>query len=207
MPGRVLEELEEDLGVQKRMCPCASRSWRLGGTRGNCGGARAEAMRRGERKGGQHGVGMAAARRGNDAWNHRKAGGGMKDAATASGGEAQLGQTASDMARARGGQREVVEGGGRAGKGTWTAQSGAEAAEVAHMAGRAAAARGTKKTEEREREVHEGGPNCNITEMQGPYCNDLITFKAMLKWRWAQKQKCMVFQNLQLCFKDHLRKS
>jgi hypothetical protein len=44
-----------------------------------------------------------------------------------------------------------------------------------------------EKIEEREREVDEGGPKCNITEMQGPYCNDLITFKPVLKWRWAQK--------------------
>jgi hypothetical protein len=40
------------LGIQKRMCPCASRSWRLGGARGDRGEARAEAMRRGGRKGG-----------------------------------------------------------------------------------------------------------------------------------------------------------
>jgi hypothetical protein len=44
------------------------------------------------------------------------------------------------VARAGGGQREVGEGGGGAGKGTWTTQSGAEAAEAAHMAGRTAAA-------------------------------------------------------------------
>jgi hypothetical protein len=67
------------------------------------------------------------------------------DAATASGGEAQLGQTAGDVARTGFGQREVGEGGGGAGKGTWTAQSGAEAAEAAHMAGRVAAACGTEK--------------------------------------------------------------
>jgi hypothetical protein len=60
-------------------------------------------------------------------------------------GEAQLGQTAGDVAWAGGGQREVGEGGGGAGKGTWTAQSGAKAVEVAHMAGRAAAARKTEK--------------------------------------------------------------
>jgi hypothetical protein len=37
--------------------------------------------------------------------------------------------------------------------------------------------------EEREREVDEGGPNCNFVEMQGPYCNASITFKPVLKWR------------------------
>jgi hypothetical protein len=72
-------------------------------------------------------------------WNCRKAGGGTGDAATVSGGEAQLGQTAGDVARAGGGQREVGEGGGGAGKGTWTAQSGTEAA---HMARAVTAARG-----------------------------------------------------------------
>jgi hypothetical protein len=40
------------LGVKKRMCLCTSRSWRLCGARGDHGGARAEAMRRGGRKGG-----------------------------------------------------------------------------------------------------------------------------------------------------------
>jgi hypothetical protein len=45
MPGHVLEKLEEALRVQKRMCLCASRSWRLGGARGDHGEARAEAMR------------------------------------------------------------------------------------------------------------------------------------------------------------------
>jgi hypothetical protein len=34
MPGCVLEKLEEELGVQKRMWPCPSRSWRAGGARG-----------------------------------------------------------------------------------------------------------------------------------------------------------------------------
>jgi hypothetical protein len=44
IPERALEELEKELEVQKRMCPCTSRSWRLGGARGDCGGARAEAL-------------------------------------------------------------------------------------------------------------------------------------------------------------------
>jgi hypothetical protein len=38
-----------------------------------------------------------------------------------------------------------------------------------------------RETEEREREVDEGGPKCNITGIQGPYYKDLITFKAVLK--------------------------
>jgi hypothetical protein len=49
-----------------------------------------------------------------------------------------------------------------------------------HMAGRAAAARG-RETEEREREVDEGGPSCKLQKVQGPYCNAQITFKPVLK--------------------------
>jgi hypothetical protein len=138
-PGRVLEELEKALGVQKKMCPCASRSWHLGGARGDCGGARAEERRRGGRKGeparGREGGGEV----GNDAWSRQKAVGGVGDAATASGGEVRLGQAAGDVARAGGDQREGGEGGGGAEKGTWMAQSSAGMAGVAHMAGTAAA--------------------------------------------------------------------
>jgi hypothetical protein len=64
-----------------------------------------------------------------------------------------------------------------------------------------AAACGRGETEEREREVDEGGPKCNFREMQGPYCNASITFKPVLKWRWAQKQKCMVFQNVKFALR------
>jgi hypothetical protein len=142
LPRRVLEELEKMLGVQKMRCSCASRSWRLDDARGDRGGARAEEMRRGGRTGeparGREGGGKA----GNDVWSHWKAGGGAGDAATVSGGEAQLGQTAGDVARARGGQHDVGEGSGGAGKGTWTAHSGAEVAEAAHMAGAVTAVHG-----------------------------------------------------------------
>jgi hypothetical protein len=142
MPERVPEELEKVLGVQKRMCSCTSRSWRLDGARGDRGGAQAEEMRRGGRKGeparGREGGGKV----GNDAWNRRKAGGGTEDAVTASGGEEQFGQMAGDVARAGGDQREGGEGGGGVEKGTWTAQSSAEMAGVEHMAGTAAAACG-----------------------------------------------------------------
>jgi hypothetical protein len=71
---------------------------------------------------------------------------------------------------------------------------------------RAAAARG-RETEEIEGEVDEGGLDCKFQKEQGPHCNAQVTFKPVLKWRWAQKQKCRVFQNLQLCFKVHLQKS
>jgi hypothetical protein len=142
MPERVPEELEKTLGVQKRMCPCASRSWRLGGARGDRGGAQAEEMRHGGRKGEPARGWEGGGKGGNDTWNRRKAGGGTEDAATASGGEAQFGQTAGDVARAGGDPRKGGEGGGGAEKGMWTAQSSARTAAVAHMAGTAAAARG-----------------------------------------------------------------
>jgi hypothetical protein len=64
--------------------------------------------------------------------------------------------------------------------------------------------RATEKNRgEGEREVDEGGSKCNFREMQGPYCNASITFKPVLKWRWAQKKKCLVFHNIQLYFKVH----
>jgi hypothetical protein len=59
----------------------------------------------------------------------------------------------------------------------------------------------------REREVYEGGPGCKNQKRQGPHCNASTTFKPVLKSRWAQKKKCRVFQNVQLCFKVHLQKS
>jgi hypothetical protein len=49
--------------------------------------------------------------------------------------------------------------------------------------------------------------DCKNSKVQGPHCNAGVTFKPVLKLRWAQKQKCMVFQNLQLFFKVHLQKS
>jgi hypothetical protein len=206
MPGCVLEELEEELGVQKGMCPCASRSWRLSGMRGHRGGAWAEVMRRGGRKGeparGREGGGKA----GNDAWSRRKAGGGAGDGATVSGGEAQLGQTTGDVARVGGGQREGEKRRGRGRGGTWRGpEQRRDGRGGTHGWDNGGGAR-QRRTEEREREVDEEGPKCNIIEMQGPYCNAYITFKPRLKWRWAQKQKCMVFQNVQLCFKVHPQK-
>jgi hypothetical protein len=63
----------------------------------------------------QHKVGRAAARQGSDAWDHREAGGGTGVAATASGGEKQLGQTAGDVARQ--GEASVGPGSGGAGVG------------------------------------------------------------------------------------------
>jgi hypothetical protein len=51
------------------------------------------------------------------------------------------------------------------------------------------------------------GPICKTSKVQGPHCNALITFKPVLNLRWAQKQKCRVFQNVQLFFKVHSQKS
>jgi hypothetical protein len=63
MPERVLKELEKALGVQKMLCPCSSKCWRLGGARGSRGGAWAGALRRGGHTGrparGREGGGMA----------------------------------------------------------------------------------------------------------------------------------------------------
>jgi hypothetical protein len=70
-----------------------------------------------------------------------------------------------------------------------------------------AAACGRGETEEGERGVDKEGLKCNIREKQGLHCKAPITFKPVLKWRWAQKQKCMVFQDLQLFFRVHLQKS
>jgi hypothetical protein len=58
-----------------------------------------------------------------------------------------------------------------------------------------AAACGRGETEEGERGVDEEGLKCNIRGKQGLLCKAPITFKPVLKWRWAQKQKCMVFQD------------
>jgi hypothetical protein len=94
---------------------------------------------------GQHRVGRAAARQGSDAWNHREAGGGTGVAATASGGEARLGQTAGDVARQGEASARSGSGGAKAGVTRGRAQSGAGAAGVAHMARTVAAARGRGK--------------------------------------------------------------
>jgi hypothetical protein len=73
---------------------------------------------------------------------HRKAGGGAGDAATASGGEAQLGQMAGDVV----GQGEASAGAGSGGAEVGVAHgevlSSAATAGAAHMAGRTVAACG-----------------------------------------------------------------
>jgi hypothetical protein len=70
-----------------------------------------------------------------------------------------------------------------------------------------AAARGRGKTEEGEREVDEGGPKYNFRKMQGPYCNASITFKPVLKWRWAQKQNVWFFKMYNFALRFILRRA
>jgi hypothetical protein len=65
----------------------------------------------------------------------RKAGGGAEDAATASGGEVQHGQTAGDVARAGVASARAGSGGAEAGVARARAQRGTGAAGAAHMAG------------------------------------------------------------------------
>jgi hypothetical protein len=113
-----------------------------------------------------------------------EAGGGAGVAATASGGEDQLGETAGGVVRRGEASARVGSGGAEAGVARGNVLSGAEMAGAAHMAGqwRQRAAE-EKQRREREREVDEGGPECNFREMQGPYCNASIAFKPVLKWR------------------------
>jgi hypothetical protein len=133
-------------------------------------------------------------------------GGGARITAMASGGEARLGQAAGatwkgqgwparDRGRRRWSRERHVDGAEQ----RWGGGGGTHGRVVAAACGR-------EETEEGEREVDEGVFNCNFREMQGLYCNASITFKPVLKWKWAQKQKCRVFQNVQLCFKVHLQK-
>jgi hypothetical protein len=95
----VLEEIDKAFKVQKKRCPCSSRCWHLGGARGSRGGARAGALRRGGRTGrpawDREGGGEAVS----GTWARREVRGGAGVAATASGGEVQLGQEAGGVAR------------------------------------------------------------------------------------------------------------
>jgi hypothetical protein len=125
---------------------------------------------------------------------------------TASGGGVQLGQEVADV---------VERGGASAGAGSGWAEARVTRARAQRNAVQqrrrtwpdsGGGVRQRRNTGGRER-GRRRGPNCNFRKMQGPYCNASITFKPVLQWRWAQKQKCMVFQNVQLCFKVHLQKS
>jgi hypothetical protein len=72
---------------------------------------------------------------------HRKAGGGAGNAAMASGGDVQFGQTASDVAEWGEASAGAESGGAKAGVARGKVLSGAETAGAAHMAGRTATAR------------------------------------------------------------------
>jgi hypothetical protein len=67
----------------------------------------------------------------------------------------------------------------------------------------AAVARAQRNRGDRGPEEDDGGSKRKFREKEGPFCKTKITFQPVLKWRWVQKQKCIVFQNVQLCFKVH----
>jgi hypothetical protein len=97
----------------------------------------------------------------------RKAGAGVGDAATASGGEAQLGQAVGRRVAAGVSQRE---GGKRQGRGRGGMSRGPEQRRDgrggAHGRENGGGAR-QRRTEEREREVDEEGPGCKIQKKIG----------------------------------------
>jgi hypothetical protein len=72
------------------------------------------------------------------------------------------------------------------------------------MAGKSGGGTSDRETEEAGAGGGRQGPVYDSPKMQGPHYNVLVTFKPELKWKCAQKQKCRVYQNLQLCFKVHL---
>jgi hypothetical protein len=77
-----------------------------------------------------------------------------------------------------------------------------------------AGGRGARRAEQKNRgagrkkgEEWNQGLFCKIKEIQGLHCKEPVTFEPVLKWRWSKKQKCIVFQTLQLLFKVHLHLS
>jgi hypothetical protein len=109
------------------------------------------------------------------------------------------------------GRREDSGGGAGGGRGS-KATRGARGGRRRSAAGSGSGQR-WRITRARQRQGRSGtrgrrrGPVCKNSKVQGSHSNTLVTFKPMLKWRWAQKQKCRIFQNLKLCFKVHLQKS
>jgi hypothetical protein len=90
----------------------------------------------------QHKVGRAAARQGSDAWDRREAGGGTdRLAATASGGEARLGQATGVTWRGQGRPARVRGAAGQVlGRHVACLREVLERGGARHMAGRVAAA-------------------------------------------------------------------
>jgi hypothetical protein len=105
----------------------------------------------------------------------------------------------------------------RAARLAWAVGKGVERRVERGAEGRRAAGRrsgpgaGGGVQQRRSRGGREGGRRrglkCNFRETQGLHCKALIIFKLVLKWRWSQKQKWMVFRALQLCFRVYLQKS
>jgi hypothetical protein len=101
----------------------------------------------------------------------RKVGGGAGDAATASGGEAQLGQAVGRRVVAGVSQREGEKRRGRGRGGTWRGpEQHRDGRGGAHGRENSGGAR-QRRTEEREREVGEEGPGCKFQKRQGLHCN------------------------------------
>jgi hypothetical protein len=107
----------------------------------------------------------------------------------------------------KGGQRGVGKAAVRQRRTRGMAQSGAEAAGALHMAGKSGGGASGRETEEAGAGGGRQGLVCDFPKVQGSYYNVLVTFKPELQWKWAKKQKCRVYQILQLCFKVHLQKS
>jgi hypothetical protein len=100
-----------------------------------------------------------------------KVGGSAGDAATASGGEAQLGQAVGQRVAAGVSQREGGKRRGRGRGGTWRGpgqrRDGRGGAQGRENGGGAR----QRRTEEREREVDEEGPGCKFQKRQGFHYN------------------------------------
>jgi hypothetical protein len=118
----------------------------------------------------------------------------------------RLGRRRRNVGRAGAGQREVGKAAARQGKTRGTTQSGSGAVGAWHRAGKSSGDASGRGTEEAGAGGGRQGRVCDSPKLQGPHCNVLVTFKPKLKWKWAQKQKCRVYQNLQLCFKVRLQK-
>jgi hypothetical protein len=110
------------------------------------------------------------------------------------------------MGRVGAGQCEAGKAAARQGKTRGTTQCGSGAVGAQHMAGKSGGGASGRGIEEAGAGGGRQGPVCDSPKMQGRHCNVLVTFKPELKWKWARKQKCRVYQNLQLCFKVCLQK-
>jgi hypothetical protein len=87
------------------------------------------------------------------------------------------------------------------------ALSGSGAVGARHMAGKSGSHASGRETEEAGPGGGRRGLVRDFPKVQGPHYNVLVTFKPELKWKWVQKKKCRVYQDLQLCFKVQFGKS